>query len=762
MNEEGRFLNPYNFISFPENRSEHYDDTDVHTGVITYTITTRSPLFIPNTSSEHAFALETPEEVDHKSYDFYSYTELKEGRDYRDVFETPVIPGSELRGMVRGIYETLTGSCMVVLNTEMLPVKRTAEVFKAALLHKEAGKEGRLGIVEAEDCIYRESKDFRDKIFLRTDKQEGQKVFFRRPGKRKGKPTYISDCSGKKDLAHPDFGYLIKGMMGPKTGNLEKDKHNCHIFIPNEDSESEKKFGELGQDAIDRLKQVLISYREQPAAAEDCYKEYQRNLDKFLKQEEEGYYPVYYSLIERHGEKLLYLSPASITKEISHHSIGELAGAFKPCESRIRRCPACDLFGMTGESNEESLGSGIRFADAYVAQERENREYYDDIVTLEALGGPKLSNTEFYLERVTGADFWTYDYYTKEGYTYPYHAKLRGRKYYWHQPGKKLPKGIERTELNKSVRPVKSGVTFEGKLYFNRISERQLNQLLWILNGGNEEEQPVRGPIAFKLGGGKPLGFGSVELKVQNVTERYLSRENESVRYRNEVQTARRVPRYEEAGFLPECREDFMTICSLHAADGRNVTYPITADQHGQPMTEGFKWFVSNHVGYDYKKSRKTGMPNARIQMQTLCALPKIQGVETLPEQISQSGRPQMWNRGAGDRYGRAGGQKNYLGRTDNWKGKQNNRSEGLRKGESAQNKQIIGEVEGYNEKKTTVLIKCEDGKTRKVYFRDISFTQAKGGNVDLVLPLGVKVEIEYGGKQPNGYEQWKCIRIVK
>ena len=35
MNEEGRFLNPYNFIPFPEHRSEHYDDTDVHTGVIT-------------------------------------------------------------------------------------------------------------------------------------------------------------------------------------------------------------------------------------------------------------------------------------------------------------------------------------------------------------------------------------------------------------------------------------------------------------------------------------------------------------------------------------------------------------------------------------------------------------------------------------------------------------------------------------------------------------------------------------------------------
>lgn len=632
MSEKDGFLNPYNFIPFPEKRRRHYEDEDVHTGVIIYTITTKSPLFIPNTSSEHAFAIKAVDEqgraADHRSCDFYSYTELEEGKDYSRTFAEPVIPGSELRGMVRGLYETLTGSCMGVLNTDTYPVRRSGEVFKAALIHKEAGRDGRLALVEAEDCIYRESTDYTDRFFRRVDREEGQKVFFQRIKRGRGK-SLITDCSLRRDSAHPECGYLIKGMMGPKTGKVERQKHNCHVFLPT-NRLLEK---ELDGSAIDRLRKVIASYQEQPTAQEDSYREYRRNLESFLQREEEGCFPVYYSVVGQEGEKLLYLSPASITKELSHHSIGELAGEFRPCESRVHRCPACDLFGMTGTTNEESAASRIRFADARVADERENREYYDPIVTLEMLGSPKLSNTEFYLEREDGADFWTCDYYIKEGKACPYRARLRGRKYYWHQPDRKLPAGISRTERNKTVRPVKRGVTFQGKLYFNRISARQLGQLLWILNGGNGEEQTGQGPTAYKLGGGKPLGLGSVELKVKEVFHRRFVREEGKTGYLNKRETDPAIPDYREAGFLPECREDFLTICGLKAAAGKNVTYPIVGEQRGKPMEEGFRWFVENHRGYDYQKDREVRMPNARIQMQTLCALPGIRGVKTLPEQ---------------------------------------------------------------------------------------------------------------------------------
>ncbi len=728
MSEKDTFLNPYNFIPFPEKRTKHYKDEDVHTGVIIYTVTAKSPLFIPNTSSEHAFAIKAVDEqgraLDHRSCDFYSYAELEEGNDYSRIFTSPVIPGSELRGMVRGIYETLTGSCMGVLNADTYPVKRSGEVFKAALIRRQAGRDGRLALVEAQDCIYRESVNFKDRLFLRTDKEEGQQVFFRRIKRDRGKDL-ITDCSDRRDPDHPECGYLIKGMAGPETGRVEKQKHNCHVFVP-AGRILEK---DLDSSVIDRLRRVIASCQEQPTAEKNSYQEYQRNLESFLRSREEGYFPVYYSAVEKEGEKLLYLSPASITKEISHHSIGELAGEFKPCESRAHRCPACDLFGMTGTGNEEAASSRIRFADATAADGRQNSEYYDPIITLEALGGPRLSNTEFYLEKEEGADFWTYDYYTREGKAYPYRARLKGRKYYWHQPDKRLPAGIPRTELNKTVRPVKSGVTFEAKLYFDRVSARQPDQLLWILNGGNADEQPDQGPVAYKLGGGKPLGLGSVELKVKEVFHRRFVREEGRIRYLNEPETDLKIPRYQEAGFLPECREDFLTICALHAAQGKNVTYPIVPEQHGKPMEEGFKWFVRNHSGYDYKKQKKVGMPNARIQMRTLCALPRIQGVKTLPEEPALSG-------GSGDAQDRSRTQPGSA--------------------------PAFGKVTGFNKNNTAAYILLDNGKRASVHFKEITFARAQYGKVDQTLPLGSRVQVNYEGRQDNGFDKWKCTGITK
>lgn len=39
-----KFINPYNFINFPAQKAKAYTDTDRHTGVIKYSITTESPL----------------------------------------------------------------------------------------------------------------------------------------------------------------------------------------------------------------------------------------------------------------------------------------------------------------------------------------------------------------------------------------------------------------------------------------------------------------------------------------------------------------------------------------------------------------------------------------------------------------------------------------------------------------------------------------------------------------------------------------------
>ena len=132
-----RFVNPYNFIKFPEEKAQAYTEEDWHTGIIEYSITTKTPLFIPNSSSEKAFkATDNAQEPEHKSYDFFSYTELSEEERYDGKYHVPVIPGSEMRGVVRSVYETLTDSCMGLLNEEAYPVKRSAEKFLPALIQR--------------------------------------------------------------------------------------------------------------------------------------------------------------------------------------------------------------------------------------------------------------------------------------------------------------------------------------------------------------------------------------------------------------------------------------------------------------------------------------------------------------------------------------------------------------------------------------------------------------------------------------------------
>ena len=66
------FVNPYNFIRFPEHKAKAYEDKDVHTGVIEYTIKTKTPLFIPNSSNMNAYDKDATD----KALDFFSYDSL--------------------------------------------------------------------------------------------------------------------------------------------------------------------------------------------------------------------------------------------------------------------------------------------------------------------------------------------------------------------------------------------------------------------------------------------------------------------------------------------------------------------------------------------------------------------------------------------------------------------------------------------------------------------------------------------------------------
>lgn len=584
--EEKKFINPYNFIPFPQKKNAAYEEQDRHTGVITYQITTKTPLFIPNTSNENAFLCDVAE---HKSYDFFSYHELKAGIDHKDNPMEPVIPGSELRGMIRGIYETLTDSCVSVFNDELYPERRTGDIFAPGLIRKVVDAETKkIGYELYKAESYQYSRAFgKDET---KEYSEGAVVSFQSEF-RNGRniATQVKKVEESRLVAK---GYLIKGEA------FGRRKKHCYIFQPSQKGCIMK----LDDMTIKRLKAVIESYQSQPKQ-DSYYKEYQKELDIFLRGAGNEYFPVRYSFVEdfknTEKRKLLYLSPAAITKEIANTSLKEVLGELTKCETYQKRCPACDLFGMIGNDHNEAIGTKVRFSDARVTTTRSSKAYYDGILTRETLGTPKLSNPEFYLQRPKGADAWNYDYYIANGQIHLYSKKvplkLRGRKYYVHQPEVSLPKDVKKTKLNVTIRPVRTGITFQGKVFFENISQKQMDQLIWILNGGSEEEVTGEEHLWYKLGSGKPLGFGSVGLQVCSCEERIVSLENDTLNYQKKPLSG--TPKsYDENDFSKAIKKEFITINTYDYAKSSEVTYPSLTGGTiiGTTVEKGFEWFQLN------------------------------------------------------------------------------------------------------------------------------------------------------------------------
>ena len=589
------FVNPYNFIKFPSKKAKAYTDEDRHTGVIEYTITTKTPLFIPNSSSDSAFKI-SKKVNDHKSYDFFSYTELDPTKTYNGEYHVPVIPGSEIRGVVRNAYETLTNSCMGLLNADEYPVKRSMEMFKPGLMYKD--KEGNFALYKAESwkvgSIESKEKGSVPKGF--ENYPNGTKVYYKEPLRINRFDAKPIEKYSMKQEKYPEEGYLIKWGMGMK-------KAHYHVFSLKEKMNLRNKNAGIhfSKDDIERkLLRVVDYYLAEPGltnANKAAYEEYKRDVEAFLKGKENSYFPVNYS---SPSSGIYYLAPAVYTKEVSDNNIGKLAGEFAPCEKDY--CPACDLFGYVGKNNESCKGSKIRFTDMYVSEEKEAESYYmQDCITIQTLGTPKLGNTEFYLRQPMGATFWNYDYYIRDKELTLSNGILRGRKYYWHHQKVNLPKDVEATKLNKTIRPVKADESFNGKLYFEDISEKQLNQLMWILNSGSEG-------LGLKLGGAKPLGFGSVSCKVEKVIERSIVVSGGKINYlMNEIPMDG--VSYENAEFGRIVKSEFYKIAGLKSVpEDVEITYPKEKSQKGKTLTEGYKWFANNHAtvsGKTMAKGRK-------------------------------------------------------------------------------------------------------------------------------------------------------------
>ena len=570
-----KFINPYTFvpISNKEPQRVKFEDLDWENsnkldGCIECILETKSSVFVPNTTKTFEYGFN----------EFFSYDDLS-GRKKEDIPKEnpkyPRIPGSEIRGMVRNIYEQLTDSCLSVIDDKNVPIKRSAKPKKAGVWDRESDK-----LYKAERKAIGEEKlnELFNNVNKQSDKKSitGTELFVKCNAK-----NYVKYCS-LQDFEEAQRGFALKGESFLK-------KSNESIIV----SDLVDEECTLTQQDKDRFQAVLDRYDKKTKNGNE-YDDYKNAYNSNIR-----YLPVFYEKVE----DKLYLAPAMMTKEVFENTISEILehNHFKhhACNSNTGFCPACRLFGTIAD--KKSLASRLRFTDTEVFENVE----FDVPRFIPVLGTPKYSSTEFYLKKPkdSKADMWNYDYYTvnKKGdkgieKLATYKAKLKGRKVYWQgadklknernldeqklfEKGNRSKTGKNNIKIRSAGRALMAGAKTKFKVYFEDISEEELAALLYSLTLGND--------CNHRIGRGKPYGMGAVKVNIEKLNLRTYSFEDGKLSItENEAD-----PQTYKMKDLWEDNKRYIELYSIPLSEGEEklVEYPTPADGK-----EIFKWFANN------------------------------------------------------------------------------------------------------------------------------------------------------------------------
>ena len=564
---------------------------------------------------ENKFDVNKEKNEKHKNYDFFSYNDLS-GKNTENDPKEPIIPGSSIRGVIRSAFEALTDSCM--MTSDRLITGRSKIPNKAGLIVKTDngkwilykaknykintnGGDGPLYSVKIDgDKKYIEDKRNRTKRYYSYDKVNyNAKTHTIYDGAKIEGFLVLSDYD--KENSTKKYNYVFSKILKSKS-----------IDVTNEVSLL-KKVLEVYNSSVN----INLNTDKNPTGYHYGYRHF--NLD------EKKIHPVWYN---DSVPGKIYLAPACISRIALNNTINKIlknSGGYNACSDAAKLCTACELFGMVGDKT--SIGSKIRFSDAKLNKNNNNNidNCYDNIMLLDELRTPKPTAVEFYTKRpkvefkesIEDAHSWNYDYSIMLNGRKPKTNELDsieilGRKFYWHSHSIKAQKHSECkdiksdfkvTALNTTGRPVKSEVEFEFNIYFERVTEEELRNLIWVLTIG---ENNIHGVRCHKIGGAKPLGFGSVKIVVNKVKERTWSiSEDGSIIRTYKLMNLDEL--LEKELFNRETCKEFLEITNFNSMQGKNVQYPFGKVLKANGEATGFENDEGGHVWFRLNRLAKNG-----------------------------------------------------------------------------------------------------------------------------------------------------------
>ncbi|MBD3377439.1 TIGR03986 family CRISPR-associated RAMP protein [candidate division KSB1 bacterium] len=555
---------PYNFV--PLNRDVLNSDLSVFqdkfhpdkkSGFIELTVKPKTPIFIR--------AADTVEEYREKQK-----TNKPINSDFFNINGSKCIPGSSLRGMVRTLFEIVTWSKLSFVEnndlyfrsfkdkSKQLQQKYNNKIIYGPIITRHGTKlDIKIKFKFAAGYLFRNKNS--NYIIKPAREHPGDKFSFYRAHK--------NDVSAMRNYEHVYF--QVKPVYPTKDSkhwykSQSGSNHKVDLYVecamidkisstnsPGFRSGTLVKSGMMNNKHWQWvLNEPVSNTKQYLTVSPDVIKSYQDDSDRdeewdVLKQIANGSngIPVFYILNSK-GE----------VQEFGHTGYFRVKYDNAIHDHISHSLDNDDINDMTsnlfGSINDDGSASRLAFEDLIARKTSDEGECIPSI-----LGTPKPTSFQLYLEQTKSEGQWV-DYNT---YNPSENAPIRGYKLYWHKNneswqlekiGKQLAdllkkkwskfiddertfdsftpdeqkqildiiKNDEKEKHHTVINPVKSG-EFKGRIRFDNLSPVELGALLFVLDLPENH--------FHKIGMGKPLGLGSVEIDTNLVLDEKTTRYNE-------------------------------------------------------------------------------------------------------------------------------------------------------------------------------------------------------------------------------------------
>jgi CRISPR-associated protein (TIGR03986 family) len=550
---------PYNFVPLPEkvvtvNASDLPDrdsfDPKRYTGWIVCNLTTESPLYVRAALEPEEF--QRPEEVD-QELDWEDQVRNKPDFYYTEDRDHPVIPGSSLRGMLRSLLEIVGyGKMQWVTDQQRYFFRAVAaprsdplrdpyrEVIGSFSKNVKAGYLLQRGddwyVIPA---ISPQSRGWPEQgAFLKV--KEHQVLKGAVPGYVDlNDPHYHPqwhDVSFDVEVKHGKHGpYAWISHIGPTVaGYANKGVLVCSGNM-RETNDSGKLSPRKSHAVLLMPKKGATPIKIKPTAVRD----YLAGLTPFQK-EELGAWGGRQRGCLNQGAPVFYVTDGKEVVSFGHSPNFRIP--FQNATSERAACPldyvpealrremdidlAEAVFGFAkahGEGKERAYAGRVFITDGKLCADQDQVWLATNHhIVPKILGSPKPTTFQHYLVQTSANDSARLRHYGSET---PDDTLIRGHKLYWHKGDVGID-DIQEEEPEKNhdsqhtqIRPVRPGVTFQFRIYFEEMSAVELGAVLWILDKASGDK------YRLSLGMGKPYGMGAVRIEpslfITTRTERY-------------------------------------------------------------------------------------------------------------------------------------------------------------------------------------------------------------------------------------------------